>query len=117
MPGAKSRTSTDVSNASVVPSRLGSADHMAVGTGARNAAGSSHCSLRFSYVKALSGEGSAHSGKSESTKKDTSDLESFVVVKEAWNGSAIKGQLLFEKWIASMYGSSRNSTKRSKKAW
>jgi hypothetical protein len=53
--------------------------------------------LRLRKVKAFSGAGRAQSGSSESTKKDTSERESLVVVKEAANGSAMKGHDLLEK--------------------
>ena len=65
-------------------------------------------SLRFKNVTALPGAGSAQSGLSPSTKKETSERDVLVVVKDARNGSLIKAQDLLEKWMASMYGSSKN---------
>lgn len=56
-----------------------------------------HCSLRLRNVKAFSGAGRAHSGSSESTKKDTSERELLVVLNDAANGSAMKGHDLLEK--------------------
>ena len=46
-------------------------------------------SLRFKNVRALPGAGSAQSGLSPSTKKETSERDVLVVVKDARNGSLI----------------------------
>ena len=56
---------------------------------------------------ALPGVASAHSGLSGSAKKETSENELLVVVNESANRTPDGAQDLFEKWIASMYGSSR----------